>query len=184
VTGNGQEATKLTKWNPKEWHPVYEQILALSCMGKTNVELAEEFNYTPVHISNILTSPMAKLLRRQILNKLRSSVESTLPQKLQDAAAKAMERVQDFMDDDQLYEKSPFAFVDRAMTVLRAAGHSKHESSGGNAFINTRNANVIMTGEAAEIISAALNKSDEARRLHAGEFEIVQEEPVGAEASD
>jgi 23S rRNA U2552 (ribose-2'-O)-methylase RlmE/FtsJ len=178
TNGKKREAS-LTRWEPKEWTPTYESIVLLSCAGKANKELAELYDFTPVHISNILNCARAKILRREVLDNLRDRFDETIPVKLQTSALKAAERISDFIEDDSLAEKSPFAFVDRAMSLLRMAGHSKAQDKlpmmGGVVGGSQTNigAAVVISDMAAQVIADSLKNAEQARLLHEGEFEVL-----------
>jgi len=155
---------KLDRWRPKEWTPVYEQIVVLSCgMNRSNVELGEMFGFTPQHVSNILNTPEASLVRRRVLETLREKVDGGIPKRLSDLADKATQRVAQIMYDDAVFERSPFAVVDRALRVLAGVGRLRNaeESKG-----DTHNNILVLSGEAAQDIRDGLRKSREARELH------------------
>ncbi len=169
---------RLTRWRPKEWTPVYEQIVVLSCgMNRSNKDLGEMFGFTPQHISNILSTPEASLVRRRVLETLREKVDGGLPQRLNDLADKATQRVAQVLYDDILFERSPFAVVDRSLTVLRGVGKLKTSEE---ARSETNNV-LILTGEAASEIKEGLKKAREAREKHP--VEIVVEPAKELKAS-
>ena len=60
----------IVKWVPKEWTPVYEQIVSLDCMGVPQKKIAEQFNMTNVMVSKICCTPQAKIIRRAVLESL------------------------------------------------------------------------------------------------------------------
>lgn len=168
---------KLDRWRPKEWTPVYEQIVVLSCgMNRSNVELGEMFGFTPQHISNILNTPEASLVRRRVLETLREKVDGGLPKRLSDLADKATQRVAQVMYDDAVFERSPFAVVDRALRVLAGVGRLRNaETPPGD----TTNNILVLSGEAAQDIRDGLRKSREAREMHEIEVLPAKELKVG-----
>lgn len=163
---------KLQRWRPKEWTPVYEQIVILSCgMNKSNKELGDMFGFTPQHISNILCTPEASLVRRRVLETLREKVDGGLPRRLSDLADKATQRVAQVLYDDAIFERSPFAVVDRSLAVLRGVGklRSAEEAKG-----DTTNNVLILAGETANELRDGLRKAREAQLKNP--VEIVVEE--------
>lgn len=164
----------LERWKPKKWEPFHEQIVALSCMGRSNKEIAETFGYTPQHISNIINTPQAALVRRRILTNLQEKVDAGIPRRLGDLADKATQRVAQVLFDDNLFERSPFAVVDRSLAVLRGVGKLKtvSEMEGGNKTNNT----IIFTSEDAADIRAGLAKAREASERHPVELPTTAKE--------
>lgn len=134
------------RWRPKRWEPVYEQIVLLSIVGRSNKALAEMFGYTEQHICNILHTPEAALTRAAILERMHERQLESIPAKLEATAVKAIDRIHNVIHNDDLFEKSPFAVVDKSFKVLEAAGHIRlsqnmpggiHVEAGGRAIILT-----------------------------------------------
>lgn len=168
------------RWRPKEWLPIYEQIVVLSIAGRSNKDLASMFAYTEQHVCNILHTPEASLVRGLVLEKMRERAVEGIPAKLEATATKAAERIHDAIHDDELFEKSPFAIVDRSFRVLEAAGHIKSGDkplgplnvySGGKAF--------ILTEAAAERIRDTVKMLQEPTKEPPRdvEYEVVSAEP-------
>ena len=153
---------KLTKWRPRKWEAMHEQIVVLSCLGRSNKQIAEIFGYTPQHICNILGTPEASLVRRRVLDNLRDSVKSNLDQSLEDLADQSVIRLKEVMFDDDLFEKSPFAVVDRGLAVLRGVGRLK---SGDDNSTKVGKA-IIMSSEDAKKLIEGTAAADEAKRLN------------------
>ena len=153
-------------WTPKKWHPVYEEIVLLACLGKTNIELAEKFHYTTVHISNILRTPQAAILRRLVLDKLHEQTVSAIPERLEAIADKTVSRIQQAVDDDEMYARHPFAVIDRGLRVIQGLGYLKDSSE--------RTTRVIFTTDAADSLREALEKSREAKLLNAPKIEDAE----------
>lgn len=121
VNLDGRQAT-IKKWVPKVWKPVYEQIVALDCMNVPHTDLAIQFDYTKQMISMIVNTPQAKILRRKMLDLLARKNEDFQVKRFEAASSKAMQRINDFMDDDSLYEDNPFAVVEKSLKLLQAKG--------------------------------------------------------------
>ncbi len=47
---------KVAKWVPKTWLPMYEEMVALSCAGRSNKTIAEKFGYTEQWLGEICWS--------------------------------------------------------------------------------------------------------------------------------
>src|SRR6266702_5236825 len=147
---------RMTKWRPKKWEAMHEQIVVLSCLGRSNKQIAELFGYTPQHICNILGTPEASLVRRRVLDNLRDSVKSNLDQSLEDLADQSVIRLKEVMFDDELFEKSPFAVVDRGLAVLRGVGRLK---SGSDNSTNVNKA-IILSAEDSKILREGAARAD------------------------
>lgn len=161
---------KLTRWRPKEWTPIYEQIVILSAMGHSNKQLAETFKYSPQQISNIVCTPEAKLTRRRVLESLQQKAEDGIPTRLSVLADKATQRIAQVLHDDALFERSPFAVVDRGLSLLRGVGKLK---TAAEADSQASQQNIlILAGEDASEIRAGLKKAREARDNHPVGIEV------------
>jgi len=141
-------------------------------MNKSNTELGVMFGFTPQHISNILSTPQASLVRRRALETLREKVDGGLPKRLSDLADKATQRVAQIMYDDAVFERSPFAVVDRALRVLAGVGRLRNAEE---ARGDTTNNVLVLTGESANDIRDGLRKSREAHEKHSHEIVV---EPI------
>lgn len=109
-----------------KWKPVFDMIVAGHILGKTNKELAEEFDFTPVHISNILKSDPAKALIAEAHKKIRTKVleESEDVVDIQSRIRlKALQRAEDFLNNDEAARNSPFAYMNtiKSFTQMSAA---------------------------------------------------------------
>lgn len=153
---------RMTKrWEPKKWEPVYEQMVAMSCMGLSNVEIAGRFGYTPVHVSNVVSSEQGKRLKKLILDRLRMTVEATIPERLEDIAEKTVERLRTLVYDDDRFDKSPFAVIDRGIQVLKGLRHLKGDSE-----VVRSERTLVLTTEAAKLLQDGFEKSARADELH------------------
>lgn len=152
------------KWQPKKWRPEYERMVAMSCLGWSNKMIAERAGYTPEHVSNVLNLPQAEHLREQLLERMREQTLKSIPERLDEIAEHTLKRLHTVVTNDELFEKSPFAVVDRGMDVVKGLGHLK---GGGNGApgINVSSA-IIIQGEQAEGLFASLEKAREVRRIH------------------
>lgn len=170
IIGQHRGAKAYKRWVPKEWRPEYEAIVALSCTGLDNKEVGKRFGYTKEHISNILTTPQAKKLREIINERLREKNLETFGERYGALNAKALERVEKVMESDDMFEKSPLAIFDRAITVLKATGAVKGEQTGGGLTVNLpqNSRTMILSESMAEGLRDSLKKADEVKELHSG----------------
>lgn len=160
----GERKSKLTKWRPKKWEALYEQMVILSTLGKSNVEIGAHFGYTPQHVSNVLNSPEAALTRRRILEVLRETAHQGIDQSMKDLEEQSITRLKQVMYNDELFEKSPFAVVDRGLQVLKGVGRFKTAEGGTNI-----GRAVFIDVETAKVLREGIARADEAKRLNAPE---------------
>lgn len=162
---------KLGKWKPKHWRPEYDRMVAYSVLGKSNIWIAKFLGFTPEHVSNILHQPEAVELAEKLHAKLREGIEANIPAVLDEIALKAVSRVKQLIDSDELMIKSPFAVVDRSLDVLKGLNHLKRSgdqsSLGGGTTVNIGTA-IIAPQQTSDILEG-LQKVAEVKRLHRGE---------------
>lgn len=171
-----QKPVKFKKWIPKKWRPEYERVVALSAAGKSNREIATIVGFTPVHVSNILNLPQATELMERIVAKMREKSLTDIPSTLQRIAEKTAVRLERVLDDEKLFEQSPFAVIDRGMDVLKGLNHLKGGGNGsgtGNVTHVHGNA-MIVSSDQADALSEGLRKRNEVKRLHAS-TEVVED---------
>lgn len=166
---------RLTRWQPKEWRPEYATIVGFSALGKSHSWISEnvEPHYTTVHISNIVNLPQAKELRGKILAKIEERATEHVSETLERIGKKALRRVEQALNSDDIFEKSPFHVVDRSIEILKGlrvlkTGGSSDGSlppiavSGNAMFLQN------VTGTQMNQLVEGLNKANEAREIHAG----------------
>ena len=167
------ERKRLKSWKPKKWRPEYERMVALSCLGWSNKMIAKELDYTKEHVSVILNMEEAETIRQMVLERMREKVAVSIPERLQKIAEKTVERLETAMQDDDLFEKSPFALIDRGMDVLKGLNHLKGggNGSGGGLTVNVSSGGqaMVLSAGQADGLTEALMKANEVRKLHAAE---------------
>lgn len=171
-TGNPDKRLKLgalKRWQPKEWTPVHEQMVALSCANYSNIAISEIFKCTAQHVSNVINCDHAKVLRRKILDNLSEKVNTGIAERVVNLSDKAAQRVYDVINDDELFKESPFSVFDRALKILEANKHIA--PTGTPAGINVNKA-IILSGEASKQLTDGLAKANEAAVLH-GNVEVM-----------
>ena len=159
---------RLVKWVPKRWTPVYEEIVSLDCIGVSQKKIAEQFKLTTVMISKICCTPQAKIFRRMVLERLAEKNKVFQEGRFSRTQVRAMERISEVIEDDNLFAADPFAVVDRAFKLLEKTGHIGNKDKGGdlnvagNVTVNNLTQNAILE------IKEGLAKSREAKELHSG----------------
>lgn len=157
---------RLAKWIPKEWTPIYEEIVSLDCMGMAQKEIAEKFKMTSVMVSKICCTPQAKIFRRKVLEVLAERNKVFQKDRFERTQVRAMERISSLMEDDALYTKDPFAVVDKAFKLLEKTRVLGGSESRGDINIA---GNVNMLSQTAIVeLKDGLAKAREAKELHKG----------------
>ncbi|HEC64134.1 MAG TPA: hypothetical protein ENI23_02440, partial [bacterium] len=113
---------RLIKWVPKQWTPIYEQIVSLDCMGVSQKKIAEQFNMTNVMVSKVCCTPQAKIIRRKVLEFLAEKNKVFQEERFDRVQVRAMERISSVLEDEELFTADPFAVVDRAFKLLEKTG--------------------------------------------------------------
>ena len=159
---------RLVKWVPKEWTPVYEQIVSLDCMGMPQKEIADKFKMTNVMISKICRTPQAKIFRRKVLEHLAEKNEVFQEKRFERTQVMAMERISAVMEDEELFTSDPFAVVDRAFKLLEKTGHIGGRDNGDSGDVNVAGNLTVnhLTQNAIVEIKDGLAKAREAKELH------------------
>lgn len=148
------------RWEPKKWHPVYEEVVLLSALGYSNIDIAKQKGFTTVHVSNILCTQQAKTLMEIIVLRLRNKGGETMEDRLERFAAKAMDRVEEVLNNDEYAAKNPGGIFDRAITMLKVTDKVKTEGS------QTVNNNLIIPIEAIAELKKGMELSDKARKIN------------------
>lgn len=174
---NKQVPARLTKkFEPKTWKPKYDLFVYWHCLGWSNKKIAEEFDFTPQQVCNILTSNQGKLRIKLIEENLREARTAGVSSRVEDMAAKLLRRMEDVVDNDSLFEKAPFAVFDRALAVIKGIGYLKgegmsHPYSGSSTVNHTqindnRHITNIFSAKALNELREAISFSREASAMH------------------
>lgn len=149
------------RWNPKEWHPVYEEVVLMDVLGYKRSEIALEKGFTETHITNILKTEQASIIRKIVIKRMEQKREETITQRLDRIAEKAMARVEEVIENDDLAAKNPLGIFDRAIATLRAAKKISAEDEG-----RVNNKNIFITDEAMTRLMKGTEIADRAKQLH------------------
>jgi len=154
------------RWKPKVWRPEYDRMVAFSVCGKSNIWIAKQLGFTPEHVSNILHQDEAVALAERLQQKLRENIEINIPTVLDEIAVKSVERLKAIMDNDELFQKSPFAVVDRGMDVLKGLNHLRTKGESSNNGNTTNIGTVIIAPNQTSDILDGLERVKEVKRIH------------------
>lgn len=121
----GKSRRALKKWQPVKWTPLYEQMVALSVMGKSNTEIAEMFNYNKQQVSNILTCDHAIKLKMELIRKIRGQLDGTLQERVAQIADKTVSLTHKLLNNEDAFEKNPVSVISTGLAVARQLGPNK-----------------------------------------------------------
>ena len=166
------------RWQPMSWHPIYEQIVALSAAGKTNLELADMFDYTPQHISNILCTLEAKRIFKRIGENMRKGTLESLPQRLEKLTDAAVEVAEEVLIHrrEELMADSPFKLMDRSLSYLRGVG-----KLAGDAPTAIQNNAIFISNSHQKQLVSGLDNLKKVWELHGGPSKEVSTALTNAE---
>lgn len=174
---NGNRTGGFKHYNPKRWHPEFDLIVIKSVGGLSNEEIGREFGYTKQHVSNILSTPQAAEVRDRIREEINKNYQGKLKERVSAIGEGVVRHVEKFITDaNNLAERSPFDFIDRALkigTVIGAMGEKVSNISNNgtqNNIVNNGNM-ILVTGEKANDLKNALVNSMELEEV---EIETVK----------
>lgn len=165
----------LKKWVAKKWKPEYERMVAYSAMGWSNIKIAGECGRTTVHVSNVLNLPQAKELKQKIMERMREKTLEDVPTLLKKIAHKTAERLNSIIQDDDKFEKSPFAVIDRGLDVLKGTGYLKGGGNGAPQPFQQQNNFFNMPPHLMERLNAGMLTADKAQEIHAPQIDGTAE---------
>lgn len=134
---------KSPKWQPKEWKPVYAQIVFADSVGLPNTEIASKYGFTVQHVSNILNLPQAVKLRAQLANRIQERMIEGIPGRLEAIADTAVKNIETVIGNQELLNKAPMQMLRSSMEYLKLQGKLT-----GDAPKTTVNNNTLVIGDA------------------------------------
>ncbi len=132
----------IRKWQPKTWKPIHEQIVALDCAGAPHAMIAGKLNKSVQYVSRICNTPQAAIIKRHALAEMVKNNKEFQEERFTHMAARAMERICDVLEDDELAKDEPFAVVDRAFKLLTQTGVIGPKKEDGATHIHAKHVTV------------------------------------------
>lgn len=158
---------RLTKWIPKRWELWHSEAVLLSSAGMSNTDIAAKYDRTPQQISNILNTPQAAILRKQALDNLTKVAMGNMSERLEAITVKSVDRVQSLINNDKLFEESPFGVVDRAIKLLQGVGKLENEAKKGDIHNKINQAIILNASDSSDLLEG-LRRDREVQQLHSG----------------
>lgn len=138
--GSVNKATQFLHYNPKKWEPWMESLVLASVAGNDNKTLAERYEISITHVSNLLNCPQAVEVRRKVSNELLKSSRD-IADGIDRIRTKALKTVEKALDNNGFVDASPYSSAMLAMKAYETFGgkgkkDSNEDNSGGNTTIN------------------------------------------------
>lgn len=152
-----------TLWEPKDWKPLYEQIVLLSISGRNNKDIAHVIDRTPAMVGMVLRSQAAKKRQEALLKNVRETVFAGVDERIAEATVAGADKIHKLMTEEQYFEASPFAVADRAIKLLQGSG--KLGAGEKAAQLNVDKMLVLAGDQSAELVKGLL-EANEVQRMH------------------
>lgn len=156
------------KWVPKKWIPLYDQMVALHCVGLSNKAISERFDYSAQQVGNILKTEQAKIIIELVRKKTLGDLEESTAARLKRMEHQAISNIERIISDEALVEARPLALFDRSMALLKGIGKMEGENSIRSVQNNTFNIAI----EHSQALIEGMKKANEAAILHKGNVEV------------
>lgn len=156
--GSKNKAPGFRNYKVYKWTPKHQMCVALYIIGESNISIGEKVGFTPFHVSQILGTEQAL----EIINNAKTHINTNTADRIVNIQNMAMNHIESFVRDDgetPLAKKAPFAFIEKVIQISKGVGSLKSDSMG-KTETNITN-NVLITGEAANRITKALELSRE-----------------------
>jgi hypothetical protein len=150
------------KWEPKQWRPEYDIIIAYRVRGVSNEDIAKKMGFTKEFVSLIANLPKGKERYEQLCNLIKQKMEGSIVEDLEYIAKKTAQRLREVVDDDEMFKKSPFAIIDRGMDAIKGLGYLK--TSGGNS--GTQIGTLVITKDQKSDLLEGLDKLQQIKEIH------------------
>lgn len=171
----GQVVRQTPQWNPKKWKPLYDSILAQAILGVQNKRIAASLGIDPQTVSIILNSPAGQNRLAELQKLKQEAIKNSVELRLAALQDKALERVEKFINSEEIAVNAPVKMFDRSMNVLKGLGAMKQEvvpqpttPAIGSVTVNTLN--VTEHKDVLTQINEGVTKAMEAARLHESAF--------------
>lgn len=156
----------IRKWQPGVWLPEYEMIVADSCKGQSNTDLAKLYNFTPQHISNILNTEEARSIKAEIVKAIRQSSLDLMEKQYGEIVTQSVENIHSVIHNDDLLKNHPFSQFDRSITALKGLGKLQEEAKAGVVNNNSQTNIMVINSTQETAITKGLDKLREIELLH------------------
>lgn len=176
--GSVNKATKFLHYHPKKWEPWMDSLVLASISGLSNKLLAERYEISETHVSNLLCTPQAEDLKKRVTNQLLSKSGEALGA-MERIATKALQTVEKALDNEGFVESSPYS---SAMVAMKAFEMVKGKGVGGIGVEEKDNKTIIngnvliANPQYMDNLTKAMQLSNEIKERNA---KFIEENPGG-----
>lgn len=160
------------RWNPKEWHPIYEQIVLYDAIGMPHAEIEEKTGYTQPWISSILNSEQGKLRKILLTKRIQETgVQAVTTERVQKLQARAFQNIEKVINNDDILERSPMAIFGASMDILKKhpimyPEEPRNPSAPHIGTVNVQQNFVQIPGAGREEINRSLELAGKVQEIH------------------
>lgn len=170
--GSRNVALQFQHYNPKKWEPWMEALVLAKMQGKSNAQLAESFDISIPHVSNILSTAQAEDIRQ----KLKVEISKMFPDasiKIGSIREKALNHIDKFLDREDLAQAAPIPYIAQVQGIMKMT-FPEAEKSPMN-VTNVQN-NILLAngGELLDRIAKGLEGSKRVEEIHAVKVEQLK----------
>ena len=164
--------TAIKRRNPRKkirryvnnWKPQHTNVVHLHLQGKNDDEIREITGFSSTAIWNILRTPEAMEIKKQVHSRILDRGLLSIPEKLAAIQFQALENVAEFIGNKELKEKNPFAFYDRSVKaaelVTNMTKHGGGVETPSEARVNNTQINAFfLTPEQQKQVSAGIERA-------------------------
>lgn len=117
--GAKNKSPQFRHYRPKKWEPWMSALVLSHIAGnKSNVELAEMYEISATHVSNILSTEEAKTIEEEARKNF-LKMSGHIGDRMTRIAEKAVERFENFVDNDTLAQNSPVSFIRETQNIFK-----------------------------------------------------------------
>lgn len=120
----------------RNWEEWMTRAVILHASGVSIPELRVMFGKSDDHLRNIMRTDQAKELLRTIQAKALKSAVVDAEVRIASIQEKALRRMDDFLDNDEIAEKNPFAFFDASRKAVETVSRLKAPAPQTNSTVN------------------------------------------------
>jgi hypothetical protein len=163
------------QWQPKEWRSEYERMIQMDVMGYNQEVIATQIGYTKQQVNNVLNCEQGKVYRKFMIDLIRKQTTEEIPDRLTRLADKALGRIEQIFNKDEVFENAPLAALDKSVDILERLRILGGKNSGNNGAApagnvinvngNVTNNSVSMPVEQLHSFGGALARAEEARSV-------------------
>lgn len=157
----------------KNWKPRHENVVILHLNGWGNDEIAKHLRITPVRVAQILQDPQAMILKAAVMKRVRENLSGDITDRLLELTELSVEKIAETLEATFVLGTDPKKHQDNvALQIVKGKGFL----SGAEVPAETRDPQIPVS--LLERFTAAMEKSNEAKRLHSGESNVIKEADV------